>query len=47
VCDVRRPDSEGGILVGEGAREEARLEATMALARESPDLSGVMRRGCS
>ncbi|KAH0445713.1 hypothetical protein KCU90_g156, partial [Aureobasidium melanogenum] len=47
VCDERRPGSEGGSTVGEGARDEARDEATMALAKESPDLRGVMRRGWS
>lgn len=47
--EVRRlvDGTEGGSFVGEAAREEARLDATMALARESPDLRGVIRRGCS
>ena len=31
---------------GEPAREEAKLDATMALASSSPVVRGVMRRGC-
>lgn len=44
--DLRRIAWAGGNFAGEGAREDARLEATMALARESPLVRGVTRRGC-
>jgi len=37
----------GSTLRGDGAREDARLEATIALAKSLPVLRGVIRRGCS